>query len=192
MRLPVSLIAYLRLGLSFEICATMPFGGCEVSTQGGELGCNNTAGFPQHGTTSRQNLGAERLQRCLAFRQPGSRVDPATLQQETDRSQARNHRAAQSRSRSRGRRGDAGRGGLHAAQARSHRGGGLRASSLRSRPQHPAKEQAAYFPRERADVDDRIHAKRLPPKLNVPRSNWSAVPSFRFLASGNLLVVTCA
>jgi hypothetical protein len=28
--------------------------------------------------------------------------------------------------------------------------------------------------------------------LNVPRSNWSAVRSSRFPASGNLLVVTCA
>ena len=188
MRLPVSLISYLRLGLGFEICAPMPSGGCEVSKQGGELRCNNTAGFPEHGTTSRQNLGAERLQRCLAFRPPCSRVDPATLREETDRSQAWNRHGAESRSAHKEQLGDAEKAGRHAAQARSHRGGRLRASSLRSRPQHPAKEWAAYFPRERADADDRIRARRLPPELNAPRSN-SGAPSWCVPASGDLLRV---
>ena len=109
------------------------------------------------------------MQRWLAFRQPCSRAGPATLRKETDPSEARNRRAAGSHPVCTGRRGDAGRGGLHAAQARSRRAGHLRASSLRSRPHHPAKEWAAYFPRERADADDHVHAKRLPPKLNVPQ-----------------------
>lgn len=192
MRLSASLVSYRRLGLGPEICAPMPSGGCEVSEQGGGLGRNNRAGFPEHETTSRQNLGAERMQRWLAFRQSCSRADPATLREETDPSQARNRRAAGSHSVCTGRRGDAGRGGLHAAQARSRRAGRLRASSLRSRPHHLAKERAAYFRRERADADDHVHAKRLPPKLNAPRSN-SSTSSWCLPASGSFpRVVTWA
>src|ERR1035437_1488637 len=100
--------------------------------------------------------------------------------------QAWNRRGAGIRSLCRGRRGDAGRGGLHAERARSRRDARLRASNWRFRPQCPAKESAACFPREHAHANGPRDAKHLPLKPSVPPSNSSAAHSMCFPVSGSL------